>query len=96
MTLHPIVYIIGSGQVNDLLEPLPLVSQPDWSIWDGVNTTSLGRRGQRPGQKSSSSQQPCVRDKGEPYSDCGFRLWSTYTARGGMGSVRLHSAQETP
>ena len=84
-SLSLIVYIIGSGQVNDLLGgnktlPPPLVSQPDGSIRGGDNTTPLGgslpRRSQRPGQKNSLSQRPCVRDQGEPYSNCGFRLWS--------------------
>ena len=84
-SLSLIVYIIGSGQVNDLLGgnktlPPPRVSQPDGSIRGGDNTTPLGgslpRRSQRPGRKNSLSQRPCVRDQGEPYSNCGFRLWS--------------------
>ena len=84
-SLSLIVYIIGSGQVNDLLGgnktlPPPGVSQPDGSIRGGDNTTPLGgslpRRSQRPGRKNSLSQRPCVPDQGEPYSNCGFRLWS--------------------
>ena len=84
-SLSLIVYIIGSGQVNNLLGgnktlPPPLVSQPDGSIRGGDNTTPLGgslpRRSQRPGRKNSLSQRPCVRDQGEPYSNCGFPLWS--------------------
>ena len=88
-----IVYVIGSGQVNDLLggnETLtpPWVSQPDGSIRNDVNTI--------PGRKSSLSQRPCVRDQGESYRNRGFQQWSTYTAWRGMSSVRLNSAQETP
>ena len=84
-SLSLIVYIIGSGQVNDLLGgnktlPPPWVSQPNGLIRGGDNTTPLGgslpRRSQRPGRKNSLSQRPCVRDQGEPYSNRGFRLWS--------------------
>ena len=50
------------------------------AYWGSDNTTPLGgslpRRSQRPGRKNSLSQRPCVRDQGEPYSNCGFRLWS--------------------
>ena len=84
-SLSLIVYIIGSGQVNDLLggnKTLPphSVSQPDGPIRGGDNTTPLGgslpRRSQWPGRKNSLSQWPCVRDQGQPYSNCGFWLWS--------------------
>ena len=83
-SLSLIVYIIGSGQVNDLLGgnktlPPPRVSQPDGSIRGGDSTTlggSLPRRSQWPGRKNSLSQRPCVHDQGEPYSNRGFRLWS--------------------
>ena len=84
-SLSLIVYIIASGQVDDLLGrkktlPPPRVSKPDGSIRGGDNTTPLGgslpRRSQRPGRKNSLSQRQCVRDQGEPYSNRGFRLWS--------------------
>ena len=104
-SLSLVVYIIGSGHVNDLLggnktlRP-PEAYQLDGSFRSGTNTTSLGKslpiRGQRPGRKNSVGQRSCVRDLGEPYSNRGFRLWSIYTAWRGMGSVRLNSALETP
>ena len=83
-SLSLIVYIIGSGQVNDLpggnkTLPLPRVSQPEGSIRGGANTTSLGGSlpSQWPGRKNSFESRPCVYDQGEPYSNRVFRLWST-------------------
>ena len=60
--LSLVVYIMGSGQVSDLLAesktlPPPQVSQPNGPTRGGVNTTpqglSLPRRSQRPGRKNS-------------------------------------------
>ena len=61
----------------------------------GDNSTlpggSLPRRSQRPGRKNSLSQRPCVRDQGEPYSNCGFRLWSIINSleRDGLRQAEL-------
>ena len=87
-SLSLVVYIIGSGTVIDLLGrnkvlQSPWVSQPDESIRIGVNTPSHGpsllRGNQQPGHKICLSQWPCVCDRGKPYSNHRFRLWSTYS-----------------
>ena len=73
--LSLVVYIMGSGQVSDLLGgnktlPPPQVSQPNGSTRGGVNTTpqggSLPRRSQRPGRKNSQleSTAMCFHDPG--------------------------------
>ena len=69
------IYLMGVYHIDSIGRPC----NRSGSIRGGDNTPlggSLPRRSQRPGRKNSLSQRPCVRDQGEPYSNCGFRLWS--------------------
>ena len=66
-------------KINKTLPP-PGVFQPDGS--NGVVLTQhhwaeVFLEVNSQGKRTLLSQWPCARDQGEPYSNRGFRLWST-------------------